>query len=170
MLEPPPARRGEPAGASPDDPAGASRDEAAGGRGGRRRGGHARRRAARRQAVDILYQADVTGASGPDVLESWRAAGRRVAPYAEDIVRGVGEAAGDIDRDLGAHAEDWTVARMAAVDRTILRVACWEINAGVPPAVAINEAVEAANELSTEDSGRFVNGVLGRIVREAGPA
>lgn len=150
MPEPPPARRGQ---------------------GGRaRRGGHARRRAARRQAIEILYQADVTAASGSEVLASWRAAGRRVAPYAEEIVRGVGEAVGDIDRDLGSHAEEWTVPRMAAVDRTILRVACWEIGAGVPPAVAINEAVEAANELSTEDSGRFVNGVLGRIVRETGPA
>jgi len=61
------------------------------------------------------------------------------------------------------------VPRMAVVDRTILRVACYEMSAGVPPAVAINEAVEAANELSTEDSGRFINGVLGRIARENGP-
>jgi N utilization substance protein B len=57
---------------------------------------------------------------------------------------------------------------MASVDRTILRVACHELRSGVPPAVAINEAVQAANELSTEDSGRFVNGVLGRIARELG--
>jgi transcription antitermination protein NusB len=146
MREPSPARRGE------------------------RRGGHARRRAARRQAIEILYQADVTGTAASAALDSWRAAGRRVAPYAAEIVAGVGEAAGDIDRELGTHAEEWTVPRMAAVDRTILRVACWEIRAGVPPAVAINEAVEAANELSTEDSGRFVNGVLGRIVRETGSA
>ena len=58
---------------------------------------------------------------------------------------------------------------MAAVDRAILRVACYELNEGtVPAAVAINEAVEAANELSTGDSGRFINGVLGRIARAIG--
>ncbi len=57
--------------------------------------------------------------------------------------------------------------RMAVVDRTILRVACEELRTGLPPAVAVNEAVEPARELSTEDSGRFVNGVLGRIARDA---
>jgi N utilization substance protein B len=70
-----------------------------------------------------------------------------------------------IDRILGASSEEWTVHRMAVVDRTILRVACHEIQAGIPAAVAINEAVDAAKELSTEDSGRFINGVLGRIAR-----
>ena len=73
---------------------------------------------------------------------------------------------GEIDRNLGEHLEGWTVPRMAAVDRAILRVACYELQSDVPTAVAINEAVEAAAELSTEDSGRFVNGVLGRIARE----
>jgi N utilization substance protein B len=55
---------------------------------------------------------------------------------------------------------------MAVVDRTILRVACYELRTGVPTAVAINEAVDAAKRLSTEDSGRFINGVLGRIARD----
>jgi transcription antitermination protein NusB len=81
-------------------------------------------------------------------------------------VEGVGATRPDIDRILGEHAEGWTVARMAVVDRTILRVACYELRAGLPAAVVINEAVELANELSTEDSGRFVNGVLGRIARD----
>ena len=58
--------------------------------------------------------------------------------------------------------------RLAAVDRAILRIAVVEMRTGIPPAVAINEAVEAARELSTEASGRFVNGVLGRIARVAG--
>jgi N utilization substance protein B len=128
--------------------------------------GHARRRAARRQAIDIVFQADVTESDPVRVLEEWRSIGRRVAPYAEEVARGVAAALSGIDELLGEHLEGWTVPRMAAVDRAILRVACYELRSGVPAAVAINEAVELASELSTEDSGRFVNGVLGRIARE----
>jgi N utilization substance protein B len=82
------------------------------------------------------------------------------------LVKGTAEGMKEIDRTLGAHLEGWTVPRMAAVDRAILRVACYELGSAVPAAVAISEAVEAANELSTDDSGRFVNGVLGRIASE----
>jgi N utilization substance protein B len=128
-------------------------------------GGHRRRRAARRAAIDILYQADVTERPASSVLDQWRGAGRQISPYTEGVVRGVEEARADIDGLLGAYAEGWAVYRMAVVDRTILRVACYEMRSGVPPAVAISEAVAAANELSTEDSGRFINGVLGRIAR-----
>jgi transcription antitermination protein NusB len=131
----------------------------------RRAPGHRRRRAARRTAIDILFQADVTERPPSTVLSEWRAAGRDVPAYAELLVTGVEGDMAAIDRVLGEHAEEWTVARMAAVDRTILRVACREMSSGIPAAVAINEAVEAANELSTEDSGRFVNGVLGRVAR-----
>jgi transcription antitermination protein NusB len=73
----------------------------------------------------------------------------------------------EIDAKIGPSSEGWAVHRMPVIDRTILRVACYEMESGVPAAVAINEAVNAANELSTEDSGRFVNGVLGTIAREA---
>ena len=128
--------------------------------------GHARRRAARRQAIDIVFQADITETDPVAVLEDWRAAGRRIPPYTEELVKGTAEGMKEIDRTLGAHLEGWTVPRMAAVDRAILRVACYELGSAVPAAVAISEAVEAANELSTDDSGRFVNGVLGRIASE----
>ncbi len=114
----------------------------------------------------MVFQADITGVRPADVLEQWRGAGRRVSPYAAELVQGVDRDLQDIDRLLGEHLEGWTVPRMAAVDRAILRVACQELRTGVPTPVAINEAVEAAAELSTEDSSRFVNGVLGRIVRE----
>jgi transcription antitermination protein NusB len=117
--------------------------------------------------VDLLYQADVMGRSPSEILDEWRAAGRDVTTYAADLVTGVERALSGIDEELGRYSEEWTVSRMAAVDRTILRVASFEIRSGIPAAVAINEAVQAANELSTEDSGRFVNGVLGRIAREA---
>jgi N utilization substance protein B len=116
--------------------------------------------------MDMVFQADITGVRPADVLEQWRGAGRRVSPYAAELVLGLDSDLQDIDRLLGKHLEGWTVPRMAAVDRAILRVACQELRSGVPAAVAINEAVEAAVELSTDDSGRFVNGVLGRIVRE----
>ena len=129
-----------------------------------------RRRDARRTAVGILYQADLTGRSPLEVLEERRGLGERsgLSAFAEDLVRGVTERREELDRLIGEYAEGWTVPRMASVDRTLLRVACFEIlyREDVPAAAAVDEAVAAAKELSTEDSGRFVNGVLGRIVQE----
>jgi N utilization substance protein B len=121
-------------------------------------------------AVDILYQADVTERSPRSILDEWRRAGRTVPTYTEALVTGVERAQPQIDAMLAAHSEGWTVHRMAVVDRTILRVAVQEIRSGVPVAVAINEAVDAAKRLSTEDSGRFINGLLGRIARDAVPS
>jgi len=128
--------------------------------------GYRRRRHARRVAIDLLYEADVLGRKPTEVLEEWRTAGRPVPPYAEELVAGVESEAGTIDAMLSAHAEGWPVHRMAVVDRNILRLACYELQAGIPVAVVVNEAVELAHDLSTEDSGRFINGVLGRIARE----
>jgi N utilization substance protein B len=129
------------------------------------------RRAARRQAIEILFQADVTGGDPRVVLAGWHAAGQSVDPFAEELVEGVTSAQAEIDGLLGERAEHWTVERMATLDRTILRVACYELRyrPDVPPGVAIDEAVRAAKELSTEDSGRFVNGVLGDIARTSSP-
>ena len=128
------------------------------------------RREARRLAIDILYQADVTDRSPSEVLEGWRSADRRVPPFAEQLITGVGEHGPEIDLLLEEHADGWTVARMTALDRTILRVALVELlhRDDVPPSVAISEAVEAASELSAEESRAFINGVLGRIARETG--
>ena len=130
------------------------------------------RRDARRLAIDVLYQADITGAEPEDVLASWREAERHVPPFAEELIHGVVEALPEVDLLLEEHAEGWTVARMAALDRTILRVAVYELRhrADVPPSVAISEAVEAASELSSDESKAFVNGILGRIAREPGGA
>ncbi len=126
------------------------------------------RRQARRKAVLILYQADMTGRPPLEVLEERRSLGERIPAYTAELVSGVAERKGDLDRLIGSHAEGWTVERMAGVDRTLLRVAAHEILhlEDVPVGVAIDEAVEAAKTLSTEDSGRFVNGILGRIARE----
>lgn len=127
----------------------------------RRRG----RRGARRKALEALYQADLTGRYPTEVLREWSDLGHRIPAQAMALAEGVERNLVEIDRMLEETSEEWTVRRMAAVDRTILRLACHELLIGVPTAVAINEAVVAANELSTEDSGRFVNGLLGRIAR-----
>jgi N utilization substance protein B len=126
------------------------------------------RREARRQALDILYQADITDAVPTDVLTAWEQAGRTVSPFARQLVEGVRTFLPEIDLLLEEHAEGWTVARMAVLDRTILRVAVFELlhSEDVPPSVAISEAVEAAAHLSADESKRFVNGLLGRIARE----
>ncbi|HEY7282810.1 MAG TPA: transcription antitermination factor NusB [Actinomycetota bacterium] len=127
------------------------------------------RHADRRRALDALYQADVMGIRPTAVLEQWReATGEAVATFTRELVAGVEEYQEDLDILIGETAHDWTVDRMAAVDRAILRLATYELmfRTDTPVAVAIDEAVDAAKELSTKDSGRFVNGVLGRIATE----
>lgn len=106
------------------------------------------------------------GRSPSEVLEEWRSLGNPVSHFTTELVHGVEGAREEIDALLEARSDEWAVARMAAVDRTILRVAVYELRSGTPAGVAISEAVEAAKELSTDDSGRFVNGILGRIARE----
>ncbi|MGZ6544283.1 MAG: transcription antitermination factor NusB [Actinomycetota bacterium] len=128
------------------------------------------RREARRTALDILYQSDITETRGDAVLADWREAGRSVSPFAEELVRGVQDHLSEIDPLLEEHSEGWTVARMATLDRTIMRVAVFELmhRPDIPTSVAISEAVEAATELSSDESRRYVNGILGRIARELG--
>jgi N utilization substance protein B len=128
------------------------------------------RREERRVAIDVLYQADITDASGAAVVAEWRSAGREVPAFTVELVEGVAGRLPDIDLLLETHAEDWSVQRMAALDRTILRVGVYELlwDDDIPSSVAISEAVEAAAELSADDAKRFVNGVLGRIARDEG--
>jgi N utilization substance protein B len=127
-----------------------------------------RRHDARRRAVDILYQADVSGLDPGVVLEERRSLGERLSSFTRELVHGVAERLPELDELIGSHAEGWAIHRLASVDRTLLRVACYEMlyRDDVPVAVAIDEAVAAAKELSTEDSGGFVNGILGKIARE----
>ena len=125
------------------------------------------RREIRRIAIDILYQADITGDDPALALESWVEAERVVPSFARELVEGVADHGPAIDLLLEESTEGWTVARMAALDRTILRVAVEELRYrdDVPDSVAISEAVETASELSAEESKAFVNGILGRIAR-----
>lgn len=128
---------------------------------------------ARKRALDLLYAADVRQVPVAELLEAeaQRAAGepQRQASwlYAREIVDGVSDHRAEIDDLIAAHAQGWTLARMPAVDRAILRIGVWELlhNDEVPAAVAIDEAVEAAKELSTDESSGFVHGVLAAIGR-----
>ena len=89
--------------------------------------------------------------------------------YATELIEGVQEQAPQIDALIDQSAERWAIERMPVVDRNLLRIGVFELlwMPGVPTAVVINEAVELAKSLSTDDSGRFVNGILGRIAEEA---
>ena len=130
---------------------------------------------ARKRALDVLYSADVRGQelelALADAAERAIAEPSRAASwaYARDILDGVIANSDEIDALIVAHAHGWTLQRMPAVDRALLRMATWEIryNDDVDTAVAITEAVELAKELSTDDSARFVNGVLDAIAHAA---
>ena len=124
----------------------------------------------------MLFQADVRAEPLADIVaaEAKRAAGEpdRQASwlYAREIVDGVADHRDEIDELIASYAQGWTIDRMPNVDRAVLRLASWELlhNAEVPAGVAIDEAVELAKEYSTDDSARFVNGVLGKIAQHAG--
>ena len=125
----------------------------------------ARRRGARRVALETLYEHDVSGRPTAEILE--RSAGDASHAYATRLVEGVAEHREEIDGLITRCAEDWTLARMPPIDRNLLRLGVLEIlHLEVPAGVAINEAVDLAKQYSTADSGRFVNGILGRIARE----
>jgi transcription antitermination protein NusB len=123
---------------------------------------------ARKRALDVLYAADARGADPLDVLDE-RIDADEITPlgeYAQTLVRGYAAHAARIDDLLGEHAEGWTLDRMPAVDRAILRIAVFELvySDDVPAPVAVDEAVELAKSLSTDNSPRFINGVLGQIL------
>jgi len=124
---------------------------------------------ARKRALDILHAADVTGRRPEEVLES---EDEPVPPFTRELVKGVGTHHDEIDGVIRDAAERWTIERMPVVDRNLLRIGIFELlyDSGTPAGVAINEAVELAKLLSTEDSGRFVNGILGRVARDRGLA
>jgi N utilization substance protein B len=120
------------------------------------------RRAGRRTAFFLLYQWDVTGQPLASLYEG------EVDEFARDTAEAVAARAEHLDRRITEAAEDWTADRLGAVERNILRIAVHELEAGaVPPEVAIDEAVTLAKRYASEDAGRLVNGILGRLVREA---
>ena len=122
---------------------------------------------ARKRALDLLYEAELRGEPVLALLDQRAAdASPPVVPYAAQLVRGVQEHRERIDELLAAHAEGWTLERMPAVDRNILRIGVYELlwADDVPDAVAISEAVQLARSLSTDASPAFVNGLLARLL------
>ncbi len=119
------------------------------------------RRAARRTALFLLYQWDVTGQPLASLHEG------AVDEYARSVAEAVAEHAGELDARITAATEGWTADRLGAVERNVLRIAVHELDSeDVPDAVAIDEAVELAKRYASDEAGRLVNGILGRIQRE----
>ena len=124
---------------------------------------------ARKRALDVLYESEVRGLPLDGTLEERLAAqDPPIGDYSVVLVRGVCEHQERIDELLTTYAEEWTLDRMPAVDRNVLRLGVFELlyAEDVPEAVAMSEAVALVRELSTEESPTFVNGVLGGILRD----
>ena len=119
------------------------------------------RRAARRTAVFLLYQWDVTGQPLASLYEG------EVDPYAAEISQRVIARADELDGRISGAAEGWPAERLGSVERNVLRVALVELEGDeVPDEVAINEAVELAKRYASDEAARLVNGILGKIARE----
>jgi len=123
------------------------------------------RHKARRRALDVLYQSDVRDVPRSEVLEQFDAnSAQPTNPYIRTLVEGVDTHSQRIDELLATYSRGWTLERMPSVDRNVLRLGAWELLWGeTPEPVAISEAVALASELSTDDSGAFVNGLLSRL-------
>lgn len=147
------------------------------------------RRVARRLALDVLYEAEIRGMLPSEAFQDRERLGwvitrediegdtegeasqppdEEILGYARLLVDGIQAHQADLDVLIVRYADRWAIERMPVVDRCLLRMALYELLWGtdIPVAVAINEAVELAKGFSTEDSGRFINGLLGRIVEE----
>jgi N utilization substance protein B len=123
-----------------------------------------RRSDQRRDAVFANYQRDVTGRSLEELLGEAR-------PLTRELAEGVDEHREELDDIIASHAKGWTVDRIAPLDMNVMRVALYEIEfMNTPHEVAINEAVEIAKEYCGADAPKFINGILGAVVREREPA
>src|SRR5207244_3421819 len=119
------------------------------------------RRAARRTALVLLYQWDVTGCELASLFEG------EIDEYARELAEAVIDRREELDRRITEASDEWPADRLAAFETTTARLAILELDQGeVPLEVAINEAVALAKRYSSEDAGRLVNGILGRIVKE----
>jgi transcription antitermination protein NusB len=120
------------------------------------------RKSARRDALFVLYQWDVTGTPLASLHEG------ELDPYARELVDGVSGEVAELDARINDASSEWSADRLGALERNVLRIALWELERGdVPLEAAIDEAVSLAKRYSSEDAGRLVNGILGRVVREA---
>jgi transcription antitermination protein NusB len=119
------------------------------------------RREARRAALFMLFQWDVTGRPLGSTYEG------EVDEFARETAEGVAERAEELDRRIDEATVDWPANRLGALERNVLRIGIYELDKGeVPPEVAINEAVRLAKRYASDEAGKLVNGILGRIARE----
>ena len=122
--------------------------------------------------MQVLYQIDITSDNPQAVLDNYWAGNKQpqeVRDFSVNIVKGTCQRKDEIDKLITKYAENWTISRMAVVDRNILRMAVYELLhcPDIPPKVCINEAIELAKEFGDSQSGKFVNGILDRIHKEA---
>ena len=125
---------------------------------------------ARKQALDLLYETDIRGTNLVETLQARDIPddgpdARPIREYTREIVNGVSDNRRKIDELITTYAQGWDMDRLPAVDRNILRLGIYEIlwSVSVPTSVAIDEALDLAKELSSDDSSRYIHGVLGRI-------
>jgi transcription antitermination protein NusB len=135
----------------------------------------AARSKARKRALDVLFEAELRGLPVLELLAERMSLGERPTPeYAAQIVRGVAAHRAEIDKLIAGNSVGWTLERMPAVDRNVLRIGVWELRwaEDVPSGVAISEAVELVQDLSTDGSPAFVNGLLAKIaaIKDDDPA
>jgi N utilization substance protein B len=120
------------------------------------------RKTARRDALFVLYQWDVTGKPLASLHEG------DLDPYAQELADGVAAEASELDARINEASAEWSADRLGALERNVLRIALWELERGeVPLEAAIDEAVSLAKRYSSDEAGRLVNGILGRVAREA---
>ncbi|WP_123040906.1 transcription antitermination factor NusB [Cohnella candidum] len=139
-----------------------------------------KRRLAREIAVSSLYQMEMNGVTGDEAVNMVMEEARQeneigaevselaaVDGFTRELVEGVASRKEELDAQLAAYLTGWQVDRLSRVDRQILRLAAYELNVkGLPPKVVVNEAIELAKHFGLDESGKFVNGVLGRMIRE----
>ncbi|MBA5848505.1 transcription antitermination factor NusB [Gordonia amicalis] len=133
------------------------------------------RHKARRRAVDLLFEAEAKKVSPSQLVAERREYVRSdesvgsIHDYTATVIQGLADDQDQIDAVISSHLREWTLERLPAVDRAIMRLATWELfnSLDVDPIVVVDEAVELAKELSTDDSPAFVNGVLAKIAELA---
>lgn len=126
----------------------------------------------RKRALDILYESDIKGVNPLWLVKERTTTTDEIASFASELVEGYGAQATEIDALIDSHAKNWDLDRLASVDRNILRIAVFEImhseSRSVPTSVAIDEALELASTLSTDDSPKYIHGILSAIAKEIG--
>lgn len=126
----------------------------------------------RKRALDILYESDIKGVNPLWLVKERTTTTDEIASFASELVEGYGAQATEIDALIDSHAKNWDLDRLASVDRNILRIAVFEImhseSRSVPTSVAIDEALELASTLSTDESPKYIHGILSAIAKEIG--